>query len=58
MFGANTNPFGNEVPVDRYDVQLSPRFGYVRQFVCSTPPNGSSSNLNVASFRAIVLEDV
>ncbi len=58
VFGANTNPFGKEVPVDLYDIQLSARFAYVPQFVQSTPPNGSSSNLNIAAFRAIFMEDV
>jgi hypothetical protein len=58
VFTANTNPFGKEVPVDLYDIQLSARFAYVPQFVQSTPPNGSSSNLNIAAFRPIFMEDV
>lgn len=58
VFGANTNPFGKEVPVDLYDIQLSARFAYVPQFVQSTLPNGSSSDLNIAAFRAIFMEDV
>jgi Flp pilus assembly protein TadG len=57
VFGANTNPFGAESPVDLYDIQLSPRFAYVPEFVQSVPPNGSSSNLNIAEFRAIYMED-
>jgi Flp pilus assembly protein TadG len=58
VFGAKTDPFGKPVPVDLYDIQLSPRFAYVPQFLQSTPPNGSSSNLNIGSFRAIFMEDV
>jgi hypothetical protein len=58
VFSANTDPFGPEVPVDLYDIQLSPRFAYVPQFVQSVPPNGSSSNLNIASFRAIYMWDL
>jgi len=54
VFGANTNPTGVvEVPVDQFDIQMSPRFAYVPQFFQSDPPNGSSSNLNIRSFRAI-----
>ena len=58
VFGANTNPFGKEVPADLFDLQLTPRFAYVPQFVQDVPPNGSSANLNIASFRAIFMEDV
>jgi hypothetical protein len=58
VFSANTNPFGAEVPIDLYDIQLSPRFAYVPQFTQSVPPNGSSSNLNIASFRAIYMWDL
>jgi len=58
VFGANTDPFGKEVPKDLYDIQLSPRFAYVPQFAQEVPPSGSSSNLNIASFRAIFMEDV
>lgn len=58
VFGAQTNPFGKSVPVDLYDIQYSPRFAYVPQFLQSTPPNGSSSNLNISAFRAIYIEDV
>lgn len=58
VFSANTNPFGAEVPIDLYDVQLSPRFAYVPQFVQSVPPNGSSSDLNISSFRAIYMWDL
>jgi Flp pilus assembly protein TadG len=58
VFGANTNPFGKEVPADLYDIQLTPRFAYVPQFAQEVPPNGSSSNLNISAFRAIFLEDV
>jgi hypothetical protein len=58
VFSANTNPFGAEVPIDLYDIQLSPRFAYVPQFVQAVPPNGSSSNLNIASFRAIYMWDL
>ncbi len=57
VFGANTNPFGEEVPTDLYDIQLTPRFAYVPQFVQAVPPNGSSSNLNIATFRPIFMED-
>ena len=58
VFGADTNPFGDESPVNLYDIQLSPRFAYVPQFAQSTPPNGSSSDLNIAEFRAIFMENV
>jgi hypothetical protein len=59
VFDGNTDPTGTtEVPVDQYDIQLSPRFAYVPQFVQATPPSGSSSNLNIASFRSIYIEDV
>jgi hypothetical protein len=58
VFGANTNPFGPEVPIDLYDIQLSPRFAYVPQFVQTVPPNGSSSNLNISSFRAVYMWDL
>lgn len=58
VFGANTDPFGPEVPVDLYDIQLSPRFAYVPQFWQADPPSGSSTNLNIKSFRAIYIEDV
>jgi Flp pilus assembly protein TadG len=58
VFGLTTNPFGAEVPVDLYDIQLSPRFAYVPQFWQATPPNGSSSNLNIQAFRAIYVEDL
>ena len=58
VFGANTDPFGKEVPLDLYDIQLSARFGYVPQFVQSIPPTGASGNLNIAAFRAIFMEDV
>jgi len=58
VFGANTDPFGAESPVDLYDIQLSPRFAYVPQFVEDVPPNGSSSNLHIDDFRAIYMEDV
>jgi Flp pilus assembly protein TadG len=58
VFTARTHPFGKTVPVDLYDIQLSPRFAYVPQFVQSIPPNGSSSNLNIAAFRSIFMEDV
>jgi Flp pilus assembly protein TadG len=58
VFGANTNPFGKEVPADLFDLQLTPRFAYVPQFAQSVPPNGSSADLNIADFRAIFMEDV
>jgi len=58
VFTARTHPFGQTVPIDLYDIQLSPRFAYVPQFVQSTPPNGSSGNLNIAAFRAVFMEDV
>jgi Flp pilus assembly protein TadG len=58
VFGAKTHPFGKSVPVDLYDIQYSPRFAYVPQFVQSIPPTGTSSNLNIASFRVIYMEDV
>jgi Flp pilus assembly protein TadG len=58
VFGANTDPFGPEIPIDLYDIQLSPRFAYVPQFFQDTPPGGTSSNLNIAAFRAIYMEDV
>jgi hypothetical protein len=58
VFGANTNPGGVEIPFDLYDIQLSPRFAYIPQFVQTIPPNGTSSDLNIAEFRAIYMEDV
>ena len=58
VFGAKTHPFGRSVPVDLYDVQYSPRFAYVPQFLETVPPTGSSSNLNIGAFRAIYIEDV
>ena len=58
VFGAQTNPFGKSVPVDLYDIQYSPRFAYVPQFLQSTLPNGKSTNLNISGFRAIYIEDV
>lgn len=58
VFGADTDPFGEEVPTDLFDIQLTPRFAYVPQFVQVVPPTGSSSNLNIAAFRAIFMEDV
>jgi hypothetical protein len=58
VFAENTDPFGKEVPVDLYDVQLTPRFAYVPQFTQEVPPNGSSTDLNIAMFRAIFMENV
>jgi Putative Flp pilus-assembly TadE/G-like len=58
VFAANTDPFGKEVPVDLYDIQLTPRFAYVPQFVQTVPPSGASENLNIAQFRPIFMEDV
>ncbi len=59
VFGANTDPSGAaEIPDDLYDIQLSPRFAYVPQFIQAIPPNGSSGDLNIGSFRAIYMEDV
>jgi hypothetical protein len=58
LFSQNTDPFGAEVPVDLYDIQLSPRFAYVPQFTQAVPPNGSSSDLNISSFRAVYMWDL
>ena len=58
VFAANTDPFGKEVPVDLYDIQLTPRFAYVPQFVQAVPPSGASSDLNVANFRAIFMDTI
>jgi hypothetical protein len=58
VFSANTNPFGKEVPVDLYDIQLSGRFAYVPQFSESGPPNGNSGDLNIASFRPIFIQEL
>lgn len=58
VFGAKTDPFGKAVPIDLYDIQLTPRFAYVPEFLQSQPPNGSSSNLNISAFRAIYMQDV
>src|SRR5262249_49787422 len=58
VFGKDSDPFGPEVPVNLFDVQLSPRFAYVPQFWQATPPNGSSTDLNIQAFRAIYLEDI
>jgi hypothetical protein len=57
VFTARTHPFGKTVPIDLYDIQLSPRFSYVPQFDQSTPPTGTSGNLNIAGFRAIFMQD-
>ena len=46
------------MPVDLYDVQYSPRFAHVPQFIQTIPPTGTSSNLNIGAFRAIYIEDV
>lgn len=58
VFGTRTDPFGKAVPIDLYDIQLSPRFAYVPQFLQSQPPNGSSSDLNISAFRAIFMQNV
>jgi Flp pilus assembly protein TadG len=58
VFAENTDPFGKEVPVDLYDIQLTPRFAYVPQFAQAVPPNGSSTDLNISVFRAIFMENV
>jgi hypothetical protein len=58
VFGADTDPFGEEVPTDLFDIQLTPRFAYVPQFAQTVPPSGSSDDLNIAAFRAIFMEDV
>jgi Flp pilus assembly protein TadG len=59
VFDLQSNLGGSQgLPVKLYDIQLSPRFAYVPQFVQTIPPNGSSSNLNIASFRSIYMEDV
>jgi hypothetical protein len=58
VFSANTNPFGKEVPVDLYDIQLSGRFAYVPQFAESGPPNGNSGDLRIASFRPIYIQEL
>ena len=58
VFAANTDPFGKEVPVDLYDIQLSPRFIYIPQFAQESPPSGSSDNLNIAAFRAVYIHEV
>jgi hypothetical protein len=58
VFSQNTDPFGAEVPIDLYDIQLSPRFAYVPQFAQAIPPSGSSSNLNISKFRAIYMWDL
>lgn len=58
VFAANTDPFGKEVPVDLYDIQLSGRFAYVPQFAESGPPNGNSGDLQIASFRPIFIQEL
>ncbi len=44
--------------MDLFDVQLSPRLIYIPQFAQTEPPNGSSSNLNIAAFRAVYIHEV
>ena len=58
VFGSDTDPFGREVPKNLFDIQLSPRFAYVPQFAQEIPPEGTSSNLNIADFRAIYIETI
>jgi len=58
VFTANTNPFGKEVPVDLYDIQLSGRFAYVPQFIESAPPTGNSGDLSISSFRPIFIQEL
>jgi len=58
VFTARTHPFGKTVPIDLYDIQLSPRFSWVPQFLETVPPTGSSGNLNITAFRAIFMQDV
>jgi len=58
VFSANTDPFGKEIPVDLYDIQLSPRFVYIPQFVQGGPPPGSSDEFNIESFRAVYIHEV
>lgn len=45
---------GNEDP-DLYDIQYTPRFGYVPELVQSSFPNGTAT-VNIAGFRAIYMQ--
>jgi hypothetical protein len=58
VFAGNSDPFGKEVPVDLFDIQLSSRLIYIPQFVQTEPPSGSSSNFNIESFRAVYIHEV
>ena len=58
VFTANTNPFGKEVPVDLYDIQLAGRFAYVPQFIESAPPTGNSGDLSISTFRPIFIQEL
>ena len=58
VFGANTDPFGKELPIDLYDIQLSPRFNYIPQFVQGSPGTGSSDDYNITAFRAIFIHEI
>jgi hypothetical protein len=58
VFGLDSDPFGKEVPVDLFDIQLSSRLIYIPQFVQTEPPGGASSDLNIQSFRAVYIHEV
>jgi hypothetical protein len=58
VFGEDSDPFGKEVPIDLFDIQLSSRLIYIPQFAQTEPPNGDSGDLNIASFRAVYIHEV
>ncbi|HEU5300633.1 MAG TPA: pilus assembly protein TadG-related protein [Acidimicrobiia bacterium] len=58
LFTANTDPFGPESPIDLYDLQLTPRFAYVPQFLEVNPPAGASEMVHIEGFRAVFLQQL
>lgn len=58
LFIANTDPFGPESPIDLYDLQLTPRFAYVPQFLEVNPPPGASELVHIDGFRAVYLQQL
>jgi hypothetical protein len=54
----NTDPFGEESPVDLYDIQLTPRFAYIPQLVEASAPPGSSANVHILRFRPIYFHEL
>ena len=58
LFTANTDPFGPEAPIDLYDLQLTPRFAYVPQFLEVNPAPDASELVHVEGFRAVFLQEL